>query len=670
MLPGLSTTAHAADDPKIVVTAVSLVKVNPASADEEPGPLRQWDVAKLSVKWDASALTSITAGTSFSVGLPEQFHAREFPLRETMTVVDAGGKSHNIGVCETTQSKMTCTFDKTAEELSKTFKDFKGSLTMRLAAEQSTDKKTLPFNLNGNVIEVPLPGDSGIGKIAYNPWKFGKWALKLSAEQTTNIWVLAFGTDYVAESVKPEGSVVADGKTESTLKFTDLLGPGQEFDWSRPQDASIVFEKSADDPKQYKTLRTLNGVVDPAGNDWSLEITKKASNNVDATVTGVFPAHTNMSLRLPIKYTEPVKPGVIYTNHAEIEGLDLKADASAYYVKSVEIEVEMKPGFGTFKVEKLVGGSGASEMANDTAFDLKVDFELPKSYNEYNPSWKAPDGFAIDADGIHGHGTIKIYPGQTTYFDPVVTLPKDTKVTLSEDPNTAAPKARVTWQAPTFDQTSFTIKDQQATPVKLTNTADKLAEVSVGDYVWEDVNKDGLQDETDKPIKGVELTISRSDGQPVNKADGSVLDATTTTDDKGAYSFSGLQVLPAGTHYVVSVKAPEGFVATKDGAGDAGKDSSAQAGKAESGDLVNDGDSDLTLDFGYIRPEEPTTPAPSAPAPSASAPSTPATPAPSAPATPAPKSNLARTGAEILLPLVLAGGTLIGGVVVLRRRKA
>ena len=190
--------------------------------------------------------------------------------------------------------------------------------------------------------------------------------------------------------------------------------------------------------------------------------------------------------------------------------------------------------------------------------------------------------------------------------------------------------------------------------------------MSVGDYVWEDVNKDGLQDETEKPIKGVELTISRSDGQPVNKADGSALDATTTTtDDKGAYSFSGLQVLPAGTHYVVSVKAPEGFVAMKDGAGDAGKDSSAQAGKAESGDLVNDGDSDLTLDFGYIRPEKPTTPAPSA-----SAPSTPATPAPSAPATPAPKSNLARTGAEILLPLVLAGGTLIGGVVVLRRRKA
>lgn len=235
MLPGLSTTAHAADDPKIVVTAVSLVKVNPASADEEPGPLRQWDVAKLSVKWDASALTSITAGTSFSVGLPEQFHAREFPLRETMTVVDAGGKSHNIGVCETTQSKMTCTFDKTAEELSKTFKDFKGSLTMRLAAEQSTDKKTLPFNLNGNVIEVPLPGDSGIGTIAYNPWKFGKWALKLSAEQTTNIWVLAFGTDYVAESVKPEGSVVADGKTKSTLKFTDLLGPGHPDPQEQPR---------------------------------------------------------------------------------------------------------------------------------------------------------------------------------------------------------------------------------------------------------------------------------------------------------------------------------------------------------------------------------------------------------------------------------------------------
>ena len=135
--------------------------------------------------------------------------------------------------------------------------------------------------------------------------------------------------------------------------------------------------------------------------------------------------------------------------------------------------------------------------------------------------------------------------------------------------------------------------------------------VSVGDYVWEDVNKDGLQDDADKPIEGVTLTISRSDGGTVNNADGSArAELTTKTDAAGKYVFDNLQVLPANTHYVVTVTAPEGFEATKDGAGERDKDSSARAGKAESVDLTTDGASDMTLDFGFVRPEPPATPAP------------------------------------------------------------
>ena len=137
--------------------------------------------------------------------------------------------------------------------------------------------------------------------------------------------------------------------------------------------------------------------------------------------------------------------------------------------------------------------------------------------------------------------------------------------------------------------------------------------VSVGDYVWEDVNKDGLQDDADKPIEGVTLTISRSDGGTVNNADGSArAELTTKTDAAGKYVFDNLQVLPANTHYVVTATAPEGFEATKDGAGERDKDSSARAGKAESVDLTTDGASDMTLDFGFVRPEPPATPAPTA----------------------------------------------------------
>ena len=157
-----------------------------------------------------------------------------------------------------------------------------------------------------------------------------------------------------------------------------------------------------------------------------------------------------------------------------------------------------------------------------------------------------------------------------------------------------------------------------------------------------------LQDDTDKPIEGVTLTISRSDGAPVNNPDGTPrAELTTKTDASGKYVFDNLQVLPAGVHYVVTVTAPEGFLPTVDNAGDRAVDSSAKAGMAESVDLTDDGASDMTLDFGYVRPEPPVTATPS----------------------PKPGKPLAKTGASILVPLMLAGAALGGGSLLVARRR-
>ena len=39
--------------------------------------------------------------------------------------------------------------------------------------------------------------------------------------------------------------------------------------------------------------------------------------------------------------------------------------------------------------------------------------------------------------------------------------------------------------------------------------------VSVGDYVWFDLNADGIQDSTESGIAGVTLSITKADGSPV-----------------------------------------------------------------------------------------------------------------------------------------------------------
>ncbi|WP_200837586.1 SdrD B-like domain-containing protein, partial [Ruania rhizosphaerae] len=57
--------------------------------------------------------------------------------------------------------------------------------------------------------------------------------------------------------------------------------------------------------------------------------------------------------------------------------------------------------------------------------------------------------------------------------------------------------------------------------------------VSVGDYVWIDEDRDGIQDEGETPVEGVEITLLDENGEVV---------ATTTTDEDGYYVFTDLDV--------------------------------------------------------------------------------------------------------------------------------
>lgn len=165
-------------------------------------------------------------------------------------------------------------------------------------------------------------------------------------------------------------------------------------------------------------------------------------------------------------------------------------------------------------------------------------------------------------------------------------------------------------------------------------TSGPAPKVSVGDFVWFDENKNGLQDDGEPGIEGVTLTLVGPDGKEVSDVDGAPV-SPVKTDKKGAYTFANLPVLPAGKHYTVKVTDPEGYTPTKAGQGsDRAKDSS--TGQAESGDLTADGQRDATLDFGYVKRESPATPTPTpseTPTPSPTPSETPTTP-PTGPSTP------------------------------------
>jgi protocatechuate 3,4-dioxygenase beta subunit len=108
---------------------------------------------------------------------------------------------------------------------------------------------------------------------------------------------------------------------------------------------------------------------------------------------------------------------------------------------------------------------------------------------------------------------------------------------------------------------------------------------SLGDYVWHDLNANGVQDAGEPGIAGVTVTLSNG--------------ATTTTDASGFYQFTGL--VPG--NYSVSFPAPSGYIRTTADAGsDDAVDSDANVVTGQTGAYVlKSGDSDLTADAGYYR---------------------------------------------------------------------
>ncbi len=130
--------------------------------------------------------------------------------------------------------------------------------------------------------------------------------------------------------------------------------------------------------------------------------------------------------------------------------------------------------------------------------------------------------------------------------------------------------------------------------------------VSVGDYVWEDVDRDGIQDENEPGIPGVTLVLSGPDGEPVTDVFGNPVEPVETDAD-GRYTFANLPVLEEGQSYTVSIDQDESadalapYIPTVESAGDdpAGDSSTWEASSTE---LLEDGDADPTLDFGFVRP--------------------------------------------------------------------
>ena len=116
---------------------------------------------------------------------------------------------------------------------------------------------------------------------------------------------------------------------------------------------------------------------------------------------------------------------------------------------------------------------------------------------------------------------------------------------------------------------------------------------SIGDYVWHDENENGIQDDDEDGIEGVQVILTGIDinGDPVTD--------TTYTDDEGMYLFDGL--LPG--NYKVTFVTPDGYNSTLLNAGsDDSVDSDADPAIGGMTDFIvlMAGEHNPDLDAGYV----------------------------------------------------------------------
>lgn len=116
--------------------------------------------------------------------------------------------------------------------------------------------------------------------------------------------------------------------------------------------------------------------------------------------------------------------------------------------------------------------------------------------------------------------------------------------------------------------------------------------VTIGDFVWEDLNADGIQDAGEPGIPGVTVQLFQV-GNPTPVA-------TTTTGPNGEYQFSNL---PPGSYQLVFTPPSGNYVATPQTQGsDPAVDSNINASGQTGTIVLQSGQVDNTIDAGYYQP--------------------------------------------------------------------
>ena len=221
------------------------------------------------------------------------------------------------------------------------------------------------------------------------------------------------------------------------------------------------------------------------------------------------------------------------------------------------------------------------------------------------------EGVAVTLTGTEGDGdgvTLTTVTDATGFYEFTGLVPGDYTVTFPTTVTVDGNSAKLTSEDETGAATDATDVNNDSDANKTTGVAETVTLVSgendprldagyyvpasISDYVWEDTNGNGIQDDGATGIEGVTVTLNGTAG------DGTPVTLTTTTDASGLYIFDDL--VPGD--YTVTFGQPTGmeFVSPNETTEDLDSDPDA-SGVAPSETLTS-GENNTTIDAGLYKP--------------------------------------------------------------------
>ena len=378
--------------------------------------------------------------------------------------------------------------------------------------------------------------------------------------------------DYMLYKVnlKAKGPAVASG-----MNVADALPSGVEYVSSETR----VCQDGATNPCTGPVYATAN--YDAAAGTWS------------AMESGILDTNLNVGGTETLYVLVKVKPST--------EGSTITNTATLGEFDQIDSNPDNNKDSATFKV----GGTISGTIYNDadawwTFNDGDKPFEgvtvrlLDADGNPVKDSSGADITTKTDADGKYTFTRLPLGSYK------VEVVPGEAKVD-GTDVNLADYKQTYGYGSSTSRSQVGQGKLVTPAPIELTAGAPNVTRidfafvkpVSMGNFVWFDANKDGIQDADEVGVAGVTVTLDgQLDMDVVVDADGNLV-KPLTTDANGKYVFTNL--LPSD--YGVTFTIPAGYYETVRTAGD---DRSVDSDGAQTWLRLKQGQDDMTVDLGLI----------------------------------------------------------------------